>query len=660
MCGIAGLYGPRLGETDLLERIRASTTLLRHRGPDDMGESVWSGQSLALGHTRLSIQDLSVGGRQPMATPSGRFTIVFNGEIYNFHELSRKLRAEGLEFRSESDTEVMLAAIEVWGLDKALEQFVGMWAFALWDSHEQELTLCRDRIGEKPLYFGWHDGCFSFASELRAIEALCGSSGLQVSSSSVFELLSFGYIADPLSIYSGIHKLPAGTYVKLSRRALSAPDEFCIDPHSGPCSPVRYWSLQDRAARGFESELRTEAEALPELEGLLRSAISQQLISDVPVGAFLSGGIDSSLVCAIAQAESSHSIRTYTVAFDERQFDESRHAASIAEHLGTQHTTIPATGKTVVGLVPDVAGLVDEPHANSSVLPSYLVSKLAREHVTVCLSGDGGDELFGGYNRYVWSRKIWSAVGWLPPSLRQAVGRALLLSPALLARAFNSRKLVAMLPSAFSASNSVLKTQKLARFLGSGTLPEAYMTLLTSGDVGSVMKSAFRGPGSIAGSVLRNGSEFVESALLFDQMRYLPGDNLAKVDRSSMAASLETRLPFLDHRIVEMSWRLSPDLKIRDDQTKYLLRRLLYKFVPPELIERPKMGFSVPMAQWLRKELRPWGESLVNDATLVESVALDEGGLRKLWEEHQSGRVDASQLLWACLVLLAWRSARLS
>ncbi len=659
MCGLAGLLFPvspemghRLAQT-MIDR-------LVHRGPDAEGLWQHAGTGLCLGHRRLAIQDLSPNGAQPMQSASGRFQVAFNGEIYNFREIAEDLSKSGHSFRGGSDTEVLLQAVEEWGLDSALKRFVGMFAFALWDERERVLHLCRDRLGEKPLYYGWIEGGFCFASELTAIEQAVDKGSLIVSPEALNDFLENGYISAPRSIYQGLFKLPPGTCLSLAVDPQSGlfekPSDFSPRVDDGISSPRSYWSLRQVADFGLQDLYSVEADAADALEQILQSTIRRQLIADVEVGCFLSGGIDSSVVAALAQQASSRPLRTFTIGFDEADYDESGYAEAVARHLGTDHQTLRVASSDVLDLVPGIASVYDEPFADSSQLPAYLVSRMARELVTVCLSGDGGDELFAGYNRYLWTQSLWQRLGRIPGPLRRGMGRLLgKPSPAFWDGLYNR----------FSGSGTDdyrrqklvgLKLQKLAGFMQQRDIHQAYKYLMSywhhPEELTGVASEGWS-PAELASQIPCD--HFVEQAMFIDQNVYLPGDNLAKVDRASMAVSLETRLPLLSHEVVELSWRVPLGMKARDGQSKWLLREVLYRHVPRHLIERPKMGFSVPVAHWLRKELKGWGEDLL--ATIDESILLAEP-VRKVWQEHQEGRMDHSHRLWTILMFLDWQGQR--
>lgn len=657
MCGIAGILDTDVSSNQLEEKARQMMQSLEHRGPDEDG--LWRSDScnLILAHRRLAIQDLSANGAQPMHSASKKYCIAFNGEIYNFKDIASILSKSGHIFSGHSDTEVLLAAIEQWGITNAINRFVGMFAFALWDRDKRTLHLCRDRLGEKPLYYGWLGNTFYFASELKAIEKVAPPQQLVIDHEGLSGFLKYGYISAPHSIYHNIYKLMPGTVLSLPVSSGKKPVDFTPCPNASTLSPKPYWSALESANQGLSNLILDEHEAVEQLDRTLHQAIRQQMIADVKVGTFLSGGIDSTVVSAIAQAESSTPIRTYTIGFSEKEYDESVYAEKIAKHLGTEHLTMNITPDDVLQTVPELATIYDEPFADSSQIPSFLVSKLAREHVTVCLSGDGGDELFAGYNRYLWTQSLWGKLSNIPGPARRLIGAALgKPSPAFWdglyqtasrfkSNDFNKQKLVG------------LKVQKLAGFMQQKDIYQAYDYLMSYWhDPAALMTDS-------ATAQMRNlkypkTDNFVDQAMYMDQIGYLPGDNLAKVDRASMAVSLETRLPLLSRDVVDLSWRIPTSMKVRNNTSKWALREVLYKYVPQEMIDRPKMGFSVPVARWLRGELKEWAGDLLSNADLHSGSTLQKNLIQKAWTEHASGKRDHSHRLWTVLMYLSWRNSR--
>lgn len=630
---------------------------LVHRGPDQEGVWIDAAAGIGLGHRRLSILDLSDSGRQPMVSGSGRYVIVFNGEVYNFAELRQQLASHGAEFRGGSDTEVLLMAIDAWGVDAALEAATGMFAFALWDRQERHLILARDRLGEKPLYYGWRDGAFWFASELKAIVAAAGTP--PVDRDVLLNYLRYGYVPAPWSIYAGLYKLPPGC--RLTLTDAKRPGDFAPHAEATAQAPRRYWSVAEAVTRGRRDPLEDPAAAEQELDELLRRTVARQSVADVPVGAFLSGGIDSSTVVAVMQALAQRRVNTFTIGYAETAFDESGFAAEIARHLGTDHQELVIGPGDTLAVVPDLASIYDEPFADASQIPAYLVSRLARRHVTVCLSGDGGDELFAGYNRYFATDRLWRRLGRVPMPLRR-VGGGLLgaLPPAVWDRFYHH--LVGRWREPQARQRGVgLKMQKLAALLGQPSLAAAYRGLLSFWDTPGAMACGGEEPADVlAEPVPAELVQFMDRAMFWDQIGYLPGDNLAKVDRASMAVSLETRLPLLSHEVVAFSWRLPLALKYRDGQSKWLLRQVLYRYVPRRLIERPKMGFSVPVGEWLRGPLYEWGADLLAADRLRNDGFFDAAAVARVWRQHQSGEADFGNGLWTLLMFQAWQDAAIS
>jgi asparagine synthase (glutamine-hydrolysing) len=644
MCGIAGFIGDFQNEQELQARARVMAGRLHHRGPDDTGAWVDPQLGLGLAHARLSILDLSPEGHQPMASSCGRYLMVFNGEVYNHIELRRELEREGVRhWRGHSDTEVMLAAIASWGLPAALKRFVGMFAFALWDRETRRLSLARDRMGEKPLYYGRQGRLFLFGSELKALRAHPGF-GAGVDRDALGQMLRFAYVPSPQSIYEGIRKLPAGCYLTLDPAADSDP------------APVAYWSVREAAERGQADPFRgSEAEALDELERLLGEAVGLQMIADVPLGAFLSGGIDSSTIVALMQAQSARPVKTFSIGFWEQSFNEAEHAKAVAVHLGTEHTELYVTPQQALDVIPRLPELYDEPFADSSQVPTFLVSQLAREHVTVSLSGDAGDELFGGYNRYFWAVQIWRKLGRLPAPLRRLMAGAITsVSPAAWDRLFGT--LQPILPGRLNQPNPGDKLHKLAGNLTIQAMQQVYPGLVTFwDDIPALVPGGRQGHSLVDRPEDWPGLEsFQHQMMCLDALTYLPDDILVKVDRAAMGVSLETRVPLLDHRVVEFAWRLPLDMKIRGEERKYLLRQLLYRHVPRELIDRPKMGFGIPLGEWLRGPLRDWGEALIEPSRLRNEGWLDPDPVHALWNEHLSGQRNWSYHLWNVLVFQAW------
>lgn len=620
---------------------------LTHRGPDDSGFWVDAGAGIALGFRRLAILDLTPAGHQPMTSSDGRYVMVFNGEVYNFADMRTELEPLGHAFRGHSDTEVMLEAVSEWGLEAAAKKFVGMFAFALWDRRERVLHLVRDRLGIKPLYCGWQGRTFLFGSELKALRAHPAFRA-QVSRDAVALYLRLGYIPYPYSIYQGIWKLPPGHILSL---------EVGAQPTSELPQTVRYWSADDVYANGAADPFRgSEHEAIDELDRLLRDSTRLRMIADVPLGAFLSGGIDSSTVVALMQAQSTRPVKTFTIGFREREFDEASHAKAVAAHLATDHTELYVTAGEARDVIPKLPTLYDEPFGDSSQIPTYLLSALTRRHVTVSLSGDGGDELFGGYTRYARISRFWGTARCFPYASRIASAKLLRAgTSATYNRLFGG--LGRFLPGLVRPSTVGDRVYRLAETLAAKNLDEMYRgsisywkspaeVVLGAKEPPTVLSRGFDGT---------QGTDVHHRLMLLDVLTYLPEDILAKLDRASMAVSLETRVPILDHRVVEFAARVPTSMKIRAGVGKWLLRQVLYRYVPRELVERPKMGFSVPIEDWLRGPLREWAESLLNPERLRSEGFLRAEPIREVWAEHLSGQRNWQGQLWNVLMFQAWR-----
>jgi asparagine synthase (glutamine-hydrolysing) len=647
MCGIVGFLGKAgRGEAALAEIAETMSRCLVHRGPDDSGVWVDETAGLGLGHRRLSILDLSATGHQPMFSHCGRYVITFNGEIYNYLDIRRELELDGSapRWRGHSDTEVLLAAIVRWGVGAALERVAGMFAFALWDRETRTLYIARDRLGEKPLYYGWVNGTLLFSSELKALRAHPHWKGV-IDRGALTLFLRHGYVPSPYSIYEGIRKLTPGTFLSVRE--------------DGSSQETSYWSAREIAERGqAEPFTGNEAEAVDTLERLLSKAVAGQMVADVPLGAFLSGGVDSSTVVALMQAQSDRPVQTFTIGFREEGHNEAEYAKAVARHLNTDHTELyvtPAEARETIPLLPE---LYDEPFSDSSQIPTFLVAQLARRKVTVSLSGDGGDELFGGYNRHFIGRGLWDGLRRVPRSLRSVAASAITaISPADWNRVL--APFLRLAPGHYRYANSGEKLHKLALVLGARHPDEIYLGLT----------SQWKRPASVVSNgaepltALTNGarwaalSDFTQRMMFLDLISYLPDDILVKVDRAAMGVSLETRVPMLDHHVVEFAWRVPLPMKIRRGQGKWLLRQLLYRYVPPELIERPKSGFTVPVGEWIRGPLRDWAESLLTESRLKNEGFFEPTLIRNRWNEHLSGRRDWQESLWTVLMFQAWLQA---
>lgn len=641
MCGIAGLFDPERRSTgDALEALTQDMVrVLHHRGPDAHGVWTEPEAGVTLGHARLSIIDLSAAGAQPMVSASGRYVLSYNGEVYNAGELRAELEQAGHRFRGHSDTEVMVEGFAAWGVPETVERLIGMFAFAVFDRKEQVLTLVRDRLGIKPLYWGRIDGRIAFASELKAFRPLPGFPP-EIDREALASYLCTGYVPAPASIYRGISKLEPGTMLEVRADGV-------VRSHT-------YWSALDVALRGQSLLLRAdEAEAVAKLEALLSDAVTRRMVADVPLGVFLSGGIDSSTVAALMQANSQAPIRSFSIGFHEAAYNEADAAKAVAQHLGTDHTELIVSAEQAQSVVPKLPEIYDEPFADVSQIPTYLVSEMTRRHVTVALSGDGGDELFAGYNRYAQGLRAVRALRRLPGPLPGAVSRLLsLASP----QTWDA--ICACVPAAVRPRQPGDKLHKLAAVLGAEE-GDYYRVLVSPwAEAWSLVQGASRPePAPFAKDVrgrFKNELAWMQYA---DMVTYLPDDILTKVDRASMAVSLEARVPLLDHRVVAFAWQLPDTFKIRDGQGKWLLRQVLYKYVPKALVERPKMGFGVPIDAWLRGPLKDWAEDLLDPAQMTQAGYLDPAPIRLKWAEHLSGRRNWQHFLWNVLMFEAWRRA---
>ncbi|HUF87647.1 MAG TPA: asparagine synthase (glutamine-hydrolyzing) [Thermohalobaculum sp.] len=631
MCGIAGILDPA-APGGLGPVAQAMAERLVHRGPD--GAGLWADEAagVALGHRRLAIIDLSQNGHQPMQSSCGRLVLSYNGEVYNAPELRAELEARGRVFRGHSDTEVIVEGAAEWGLEALLPRLIGMFAFALWDRSERRLSLVRDRFGIKPLYWGRAGGSFLFGSELKALMAYPGFDR-EIDRDAVAAFLRFCYVPAPQSIYRAARKLAPGHLLE-------------VRPGAEPAIRA-WWRLADvvRAARA-QPFAGGEAQAAQALESLLRDAVARRMVADVPLGAFLSGGVDSSTVTALMQAQSSRPVRTFTIGFDMPGYDEAAHARAVAAHLGTEHQELVLTPAEAMAVIPQLPEIFDEPFADSSQIPTFLVSRMTREHVTVALSGDGGDEIFGGYNRYIEAAGRLRWVLGLPGPVRRAMAWGLEAVPGGV-----WQRLAPSLPQAQE------KAQKLAGALAAREEGFYRRVVSTWQAPGEVVPETGNGGGEgwaeawdEAGALLPDP---VERMQYLDALTYMADDILAKVDRASMAVSLEARVPLMDHRVAAFAWSLPLAMKVRAGQGKRVLRRVLYRHVPRELIERPKQGFAVPIGEWLRAPLRDWAGDLLSHGALARRGLVRPEAVEALWTEHQSGRRDHAARLWAVLVLQA-------
>jgi asparagine synthase (glutamine-hydrolysing) len=610
---------------------------LRHRGPDDAGVWIDADAGVALVHRRLSIVDLSAAGHQPMHSADGRYVIVYNGEVYSHTEIRSEIEATGHQFRGHSDTEVILESVARVGVRPTIDRLIGMFALAIWDRQTRTLTLVRDRLGIKPVYWAKVGALFMFGSELKALRAHPGWTP-RIRPNAVASFLRHNYIPAPHTIYHDVHKLEPGIILTL--------------PFGGEPRLERFWNARDVALAGTQNLLDEDDRTLTDqLESLLVDAVGRRMIADVPLGAFLSGGVDSSTVVALMKAANAGPVKTFSIGFEQASFNEAPHAAAIAKHLGTEHTELVVTPQHALAVVPNLADMFDEPFADSSQIPTYLVSAMTRKHVTVALSGDGGDELFSGYNRYQLTKRFWQTLSIVPAALRSAFAGGLTsLSPD------RWDQLAGMLPRGVAPPQLGDKVHKAASVLKPGNADDLYRRLVSHWAPSQVAPTVPEIRGIIWDETLRKDFPDVLDRMQFlDLVTYLPDDILTKVDRASMAIALEARVPLLDHRVVELAWRLPHRVKIRGGTTKWLLRQVLYRHVPSELIERPKMGFGVPLGDWLRGPLRDWAEALLCETRLRETEFLDGKIIRRYWTEHLSGQRNWQYLLWDVLMFEAWR-----
>lgn len=655
MCGIAGFL--TLNQVILASAssvINSMTEVISHRGPNDSGEWIDVESGVALGHRRLSILDLSSAGHQPMVSSDTRFVIAFNGEIYNHLDLRNELEKlflrpptsssmSPISWRGHSDSETLLMAFEVWGIEETLKKVVGMFAIALWDRRKQILTLARDRMGEKPLYYGYQGNSFLFGSELKCFKKNADFAG-EIDREALSLYLRYGYIPAPHSIYKGIHKLLPGSFLQLGVNWVSNSRELI---------PQSYWKMAEVALRGVHNPFEgSDQDAVATLEGQLESSIKLQMTSDVPLGAFLSGGIDSSTIVSLMQKQSMRPIKTFTVGFDDDEFNEAQYAKLVAKHLGTDHTELYVSSGDAIETIPLLGEIYDEPFGDSSQIPTFLVSKLASKHVTVSLSGDGGDELFCGYNRYQFT-SAWNKISRIPYPVRKSAGHFLqLLLPAIRGGNFSHLNKFKKLPNninekLFKLSSSlkvVRENNDLYQSLVSVTNePEKIMrdSSKLNSDYFSVLSPPFIG-------------DLRHQMMLKDLETYLPDDILVKVDRASMANSLETRVPFLDHRLIELAWQIPMHLKVRDGVSKWILRQVLNQYVPNAMVDRPKSGFAIPLGSWLRGPLREWAESHLSERLLNRQGYFEAKFVRKIWELHLRGFGNHQALIWNILMFQVW------
>lgn len=658
MCGIAGIFDTSgtTTQSELQNIGQRMGNRLTHRGPD--AGDVWSDNNsgLVLAHRRLSIIDLS-GGAQPMSSSSGRYVLTYNGELYNYRELRAELVKRGIVFRDHSDTEVLLAALSEWPIEKALSKVVGMFAFALWDQKEKKLILGRDRMGEKPLYYGWVGKSFVFSSELRAFDE-CPQWEKQIDVDALALFFRHNYVPEPHSIFRGIYKLPVASYLVVDAKTVKCSPKdfspFSVSELSSSLSPTVYWSAHGPLGE-FSFSPGSEVEAASNLRQLLQSTIKDKLIADVPIGALLSGGVDSSLVTALIQEASPSAVETFSIGFDSEAHDEARYAKSVAAHLGTDHHEMYVSGKDALAVVPEISSIYDEPFADSSQIPTLLISRLARQSIKVALSGDGGDELFGGYNRYVWGQRLTKIRG-ATPLVTQKCYR--LLVESLPPRAWNAIGRQAAMLVGPSRAIPMLgdKLYKSLHLIGKRDFFQSYTSLISiwQDSISLVIGSKQVGHGVRTSDILKSQFSEIEKMMALDSLHYLPGDILVKVDRASMSTGLEVRAPLLDHRIVEFALKLPLELKLKNGIGKWLLRQVLYEYIPKPLIDRPKMGFAVPLGDWLRGPLKNWASDLLDQQSLASQGVLNTDLVSEKWREHLSGHRNWEHQLWGVLMFQSW------
>lgn len=646
MCGICGFFNPhRLTSKEWMQSVsHQMTDALVHRGPDDVG--VWTDDKtgVALGHRRLSIQDLSSEGHQPMISVCGRFLISYNGEVYNFKEMRKELEQDGFQFRGHSDTEVVLGAITEWGLEKTLKQIIGMFAFALWDREQESLTLVRDPVGKKPLYYGWCQDTFLFGSELKAVRAHPAFNA-HIDPDALGLFIKYSWVPSPYCIYQGLRKLPPGHLVTIDSKSTLE-----------NTSPRSYWSARTVAENGEQTPFTGSLEdATDELEKLLKNTVGCRMIADVSLGALLSGGFDSTMVVSMMQSMSARPIKTFSIGFWESEYNEAQHAQDIARHLGTDHTELYISPKDALAVIPELPKIYDEPFADSSQIPTFLLSKLARKEVQVALSGDGGDELFAGYTKYPECFKRWETWGNRPLWSRQGLADVMTLigqtSWSLLGSSRNCdtdeipewqkffgkiEKKSRWIPATSPVDLVALRHARCRRIEDYVLHAEDTTCLLTNSKAWAAVSNPIQG------------------MMHLDFVTFLTDDILVKVDRASMSVSLEVRCPLLDTRLVEFAWSLPLSMRLKGNTGKIVLRKVLERYVPPELTERPKMGFAVPVSDWLKGPLRDWAEHLLNELRLREQGLLAPKAVRRIWQQHLSGWQDHDTLLWSLLMFQSW------
>lgn len=639
MCGLAGVYAPD-GNVTTAQLVMMADAIFK-RGPDSAGYWLNDQQQLGLAHRRLAIVDLSSAGHQPMSSLSGRYMMAYNGEIYNHLAIRTELeQIAPRQWRGYSDTETLLAAIEQWGLKEALQKATGMFALALWDAERCQLLLARDRFGEKPLYYGWQQGVFLFGSQLNALR-MHPSFASDINRDSITLLLRYSYIPAPYSIYKGISKLLPGTILTLS-----------ADKN---ISSENYWSARDVIAQGCASRNISEAEdeeiQLTKLEQVLKQAVAGQMVADVPLGAFLSGGVDSSLIVALMQAQSDKPVKTFSIGFNDKHYNEAEFAKAVAQHLGTEHTELYVTAEDALAVVPKLAEIYDEPFSDASQIPTYLVSQMARQHVTVSLSGDAGDEIFCGYNRYIMTAKLWYKLRKIPKPVRKMLAGLLTLLPV---KGWNI--FAQIMPSRWQLNNLGDKLHKAATVLACQTQEQLYLGLVSHWQNPEAVVLAATEPLTALDDPLRRPelTNDIEQMMALDTISYLPDDILVKVDRAAMALSLETRVPFLCHQVLEYAWHMPLSSKLKPNYSKWCLRQILYRYVPKELIERNKMGFAVPLDSWLRGPLKEWATVLLAPERLRQEGFFNVERITEMWQKHLSGKHNLQYQLWDILMFQQW------
>jgi len=639
MCGFSGFIYKKKIPDNAVNILKNMGNAITHRGPDSSGEWINEEYQLGFSHRRLAIVDLSPAGHQPMKSQTGTFVISFNGEIYNHLDLRCELeKIVTCHWQGHSDTETLLAGFEVWGIRETIEKSIGMFAFSVWDNKQKILTLGRDRLGEKPLYYGWQNKTFLFGSELKTLRAHPDFES-EINRDAITLQLRHSYIPAPYSIYTGIKKLLPGCLLRLNIETF----EEVID---------EYWSINQVCKEGKRKQFTgTAKEAVNELETILKKSIKQQMMADVPLGAFLSGGIDSSLIVALMQSQSTIPVKSFSIGFNEDGYNEAVHAKAVARHLGTEHTELYVTPEEAMAVIPKLASLYDEPFSDSSQIPTFIVAQMAKEHVTVSLSGDAGDEIFCGYNRYIMTNRLWGKLSKIPKIIRFVSAGVIRFIPIRYWNRFNK-----VLPSKMKMSNLGDKMHKAATVLTANSVNDLYKGLVSHWQNPEDIVINAKEPKTALNDISRTPSleNNIAQMMALDSISYLPDDILTKVDRACMGVSLEGRVPFLNHKVVEFAWRLPLEYKLRKGNAKWCLKEILYKHIPRSLIERPKMGFGVPIDEWLRGPLKEWASALLNEDRLTKEGFFDPKPICKMWKEHLSGRYNWQDQIWDILMFQAW------